>query len=621
MIDNVAPKAEPGRALLEAFAIWRDWAGSVWLSAGMTAPGSLVAGRYRLLGLLGEGGMGAAWRARDERLSREVAVKHLKVPSDIGAKAVALLVSRMHREARAAAALRHQGIVTVHDLVDDEDGLPWIVMDLVSGCSLEQAVKNDGPLTMERAARIGAQVADALAAAHAAGIVHRDIKPANILLEADQALVTDFGIAAVDGAARITHSGMLLGTPAYMPPEQLEGRQATPASDVWSLGATLYFALEGRHAFVGFRRDRPAPMSQVGGLQDVINDLMCETPSGRPTAAQAAKSLRQEPATATRPDLTHGSNGPFPALARDHPIRIGHLSGHATPVTTVAFSPDGRTLATGSGDKTVRLWDVRSRSQIGQPLTDGYPIHAVAFSPDGATLATGGLGNKARLWDVPHRSQIGQPLGHKGKFGSVDAVAFSPDGRTLATGGSDKTVRLWDVENHSQVGQPSGMSLIRDEARVLAVAFSPDGKTLATAGNDTRVRLWDAGNCRQIGQPLLHKGRSNAVLAVVFSPDGRTLVTAGSDTRVRLWDVGSRYEVGQLSGHKKRVVSVVFSPDGRRLATGGDDGTVRLWDVGSRSEVGQLTGHKKRVVSVAFSPDGKSLATVGLNGTVQLWTP
>ncbi|WP_171064017.1 WD40 repeat domain-containing serine/threonine protein kinase [Actinomadura soli] len=587
----------------------------------MTAPGSLVAGRYRLLGLLGEGGMGAAWRARDERLSREVAAKQLKVPPDVGAESVARMVSRMQREARAAAALRHHGIVTVHDLVDDEDGLPWIVMDLVSGCSLDQAVKNEGRLSVKRAARIGAQVADALATAHAAGIVHRDIKPANILLEADRALVTDFGIAAVEGAARITHSGILMGTPAYMPPEQLEGRRAAPEWDVWSLGATLYFAVEGRQAFVGFRRDRSAPMTHAGWLRYVINDLLCEIPSRRPTAAQAAKSLRQEPAPATRPEPTDSTNGPLSALMWDHPIRTGQLSGNATPVTAGAFSPDGSTLATGSGDNAVRLWDVGSRSEIGRPLTHGYPIHAVAFSPDGKTLATGDLGNKARLWDVQNRSQIGQSLGHRGKSGSVDAVAFSPDGRTLATGGSDKTVRLWDVENRSQVGQSSGMFLIREEAWVLAVAFSPDGRTLATAGSDTRVRLWDVENRRQIGQPLLHKGRGNAVLAVVFSPDGKTLATAGSDTRVRLWDVGSRYEVGRLTGHKKRVVSVVFSPDGRRLATGGDDGTVRLWDVGSGSEVGQLTGHKKRVVSVAFSPDGRSLSTVGLNGTVQLWTP
>ncbi|MBB2911750.1 serine/threonine protein kinase [Streptosporangium becharense] len=304
-------------------------------AAGATPEGKgrLVGRRYRLVSPVGRGGMGMVWHAHDVLLDRDVAIKELILPYGLDQASTRIAHQRMLREARSAARLSHPGIVTVHDVVE-EDGRPWIVMELVRAWSLEQAVQRNGPLPVVQAAEIGVRVLDALRHAHAAGILHRDIKPGNVLLTSDRVVLTDFGIAAVEGNVTITQTGLLMGSPAYIPPERLSGGQFTSASDLWSFGATLYAAVEGRAPYDGadpvavlgaILTQQPARPSRAGALTTVIEGLLRKDPADRMSAAQVAELLEQVL-------RSHGSGTPNrPPAPPPVPLPGGSVPLHLMP--------------------------------------------------------------------------------------------------------------------------------------------------------------------------------------------------------------------------------------------------------------------------------------------------
>ncbi|MFJ6695995.1 serine/threonine-protein kinase [Streptomyces sp. NPDC091272] len=262
--------------------------------------GRLLAGRYRLGGILGSGGMGRVWRAHDEMLHRTVAVKELRAGLYASEADRAVLHARTQKEARAAARINHPGVVTVHDVLDHDDR-PWIVMEYVDGPSLADALKDTGPRDAREAARIGLHVLGALRAAHAVGVLHRDVKPGNVMLARDgRVLLTDFGIAAIEGDSTITRTGELVGSLDYLAPERIHGEDPGPASDLWALGATLYTAVEERSPF---RRtspittlqavvsEDPSPTYNAGALGPVIGALLQKQAGRRPTAAETERML------------------------------------------------------------------------------------------------------------------------------------------------------------------------------------------------------------------------------------------------------------------------------------------------------------------------------------------
>jgi hypothetical protein len=275
-----------------------------------TGDGMLLAGRYRLGGQLGRGGMGTVWRARDEVLGREVAVKEVVLPPTVGGRAREDLIERTRREARLAARLSHPNVVTVFDVVD-EDGRPWVVMELVPSRSLTEVVESEGPMTPARAATVGLQLLDALDAAHRAGILHRDVKPGNVLVTADDRVVlSDFGIARLEGDPALTGTGMIMGSPAYMAPERARGHAVGPASDLWSLGATIYTAVEGRAPFsrdgavptlTAVVTDEPDPFRLAGPLAPLLGRLLHRDPEARPSSGDVRAGLRAVAATPAAP--------------------------------------------------------------------------------------------------------------------------------------------------------------------------------------------------------------------------------------------------------------------------------------------------------------------------------
>ncbi|WKD33052.1 serine/threonine-protein kinase [Streptomyces xanthophaeus] len=265
-----------------------------------TGGGAVLAGRYRLVEPIGRGGMGKVWRAHDELLHRTVAVKELTAGLYVAQADRDVMHARTQKEARAAARIQHPAVVTVHDVLEHDDR-PWIVMEYIDGPSLADAAKAAGRIEPREAARIGLHVLGALRAAHAVGVLHRDVKPGNVLLAKDgRVLLTDFGIAAIEGDSSITRTGEIVGSIDYLAPERVTGGIPDPSSDLWSLGATLYTAVEARSPFrrtspisslQAVVNDEPPALRQAGALGPVITALLRKDPTERPSAEEAERML------------------------------------------------------------------------------------------------------------------------------------------------------------------------------------------------------------------------------------------------------------------------------------------------------------------------------------------
>ncbi|MFE9646954.1 protein kinase [Streptomyces sp. NPDC006365] len=309
--------------------------------------GVLLSGRYRLVDSIGSGGMGRVWRAHDEVLNRAVAIKELTAALYVSESDQAVLLARTRAEARAAARINHSAVVTVHDVLE-HDGRPWIVMELVEGHSLADAVKDSERVEPREAARIGLWVLRALRAAHSAGVLHRDIKPGNVLLSRDgRVLLTDFGIAQMEGDTTITRTGEIVGSVDYLAPERIRGHDPGPSSDLWALGATLYTAVEGRSPF---RRTTPLTTMQAvvdeepgepehaGPLAPVITALLQKDPATRPDAAEAEQMLA-EVAEGRRPHAAQVYVPTQHAVRHEPEARVGPAPMGAETATGTRYPP------------------------------------------------------------------------------------------------------------------------------------------------------------------------------------------------------------------------------------------------------------------------------------------
>ncbi|MEU9628169.1 serine/threonine-protein kinase [Streptomyces luteogriseus] len=350
--------------------------------------GLLVAGRYRLAESIGSGGMGRVWRAHDEVLHRSVAIKELTAALYVSESEQAILLARTRAEARAAARINHSAVVTVHDVLE-HDGRPWIVMELVEGRSLADAVKEEGRVEPREAARIGLWVLRALRAAHTAGVLHRDIKPGNVLLGRDgRVLLTDFGIAQIEGDTTITRTGEVVGSVDYLAPERVRGNDPGPSSDLWALGATLYTAVEGRSPF---RRTTPlttmqavveeeaAELRHAGPLTPVIISLLRKDPGTRPDVSEAEQMLA-EAAEGRRPN---GAQAYVPTqYGGATPYRDSH-SGTGTAATGTSGTGTSGTgpMGTGSGSHP----GAPLPPMAGTPATGTSPAGTAPYGPTGPT--------------------------------------------------------------------------------------------------------------------------------------------------------------------------------------------------------------------------------------------
>ncbi|GAA2866589.1 hypothetical protein GCM10010517_26110 [Streptosporangium fragile] len=468
-----------------------------------TDPLPVLAGRYRALDRLGAGGMGVVWRARDELLHREVAIKEVKLGPNLPEAQRTELRERTLREARAAARLAHPSIVAVHDVVAQE-GRPWIVMDLVRGRSLDQMIRSGGPLPPRRVASIGLAVLDALALAHSRGIMHRDVKPANIMLSDDGGvLLTDFGIATLEGDVQLTSPDALVGSPGYMAPERLRGTGDGPAADLWSLGATLYAAVEGRGPFqrdtpvatlgAVLTQDTPFP-SRAQELGPVLLAMLAKDPRRRPGESGLRAALQRlaqglpagplSPATGPRETPSRAASpAPPPVEPRtsppSRPRRTGLIVGSALAVAaagTVAAvllaTPDGPAAPVASAKPA----DVGRFATAPDPCTLLTAPQVAAVAPGASPLPMEARKDSEPYcsWDAargasPTGRTLNVAVGHKapvpGKSGPDVAHAFFVTERA-STAADEGT------------GLLGSTGPLRDVGRVGAEAFSYDVVTL-----------------------------------------------------------------------------------------------------------------------------------------------
>jgi WD40 repeat protein len=665
-------------------------------------------GHYEVTGVIGQGGMGVVFKAFDPSLCRFVAIKVLAPQLATSGAAR----QRFAREARAAAAVSHEHVVSIHG-VDEANGLPYLVMEYVTGISLQERLDATGPLELKEILRIGMQAAAGLAAAHAQGLVHRDVKPANILLEdgVERVKLTDFGLARAADDASLTQSGVVAGTPQYMAPEQARGEPLSCRADLFSLGSVLYALCTGRPPFRAsstlavLRRvseETPRPVRDVNPeipawLSDIVARLHARGPADRfQSAAEVADLLRQclahvqEPRLVPLPPALPGRSGrrgawlrrrrvAVPAVvllaglgvfgaarytpvadlvgglfykdavAAPRPVHLfvrlrATLSNPGGPVLGAACTPGGEILALACHDRAVKLVDLATLQERAALKGHTKRVWSVAFSPDGKLIASA-AGNwdkplepgEVLVWDATTGQQLRSLKGHSGL---AFAVAFSHDSRTLASAAWDGTVRLWDPATGREKGVLKGHS-----GPVRFVAFAPDDRTVATGGFDGTARLWNARTAKELA--VLTGRNSCEVNCVAFSPDGKTLATAENPViqvpggwcvspedwqkcapgLARLWDLDTRRARAVLRGHRGMVLAVGFSPDGRMVVTGGGKwsqfGETKLYDAQGGKELLTLHGHREWVECVLFAPDGRTLigggGTAANPGEVRLW--
>lgn len=612
--DDVPALARPPRA---------DPATDVDLLEPPLEPGDLGRlGHYTVRRILGRGGMGIVFEAFDEKLRRSVAVKALAphLASSAAARA------RFVREARAAATVRYAHVVPIY-AVEDDGPVPYLVLALVRGVSLQARLDHGGPLEPREVLRLGAQIARGLAAAHARGLVHRDVTPANILLQAPDtpgaapsAMLTDFGLArgADDGDAS---SGVVAGTPSYMSPEQAEGRPLDHRSDLFSLGSVLYALCAGTPPF---RADSalavlrlvvetsPRPLREINpavpaALAALVARLHARDPARRlVSAAQVAELLEAQLAAVPRARRRRQVGAALllaATLLTPAAFLLRPDAAEEPPPIDAALAIDGQTAIPPprpvNPDRPTPPEQLPPAERPVDPPTApqapvrGDLIARPSINRTGTLLAVP-CGDAVALFDA-RTGTPGRVLRNAGA--QIGAVALSPDGTGLAvaSGGDAQSVAVWNVAD----GKPRRILAAR-ASPAFALAWASDGKRLAASFGDRTVRVWDADTG---AETLTLCDEATCLAALAWSPNGRRLAAGGRDGAVRVYDTDAGKRLALLDGLGGAVTGLAFSSDGALLAAG-DEADGRLWDTTTFAPRPLLA---RPAAWLAFTPDGRTL--------------
>ncbi|GAC1434282.1 MAG: hypothetical protein NVSMB54_33190 [Ktedonobacteraceae bacterium] len=617
--------------------------------------------RYVVLAQVGRGGFGAVYKAADTQFgNRLVAIKEMS-QSNMNAQELLEATLSFKREALMLAGLTHPNLPRIYEQFTD-GGRSYLVMDFIDGKTLEAHLADLSPtlLPSAKTLTIGIQLCDVLSYLHSRQppIIFRDLKPANVMLTlTGHIYLIDFGIARhfKPGQSKDTTA---LGSTGYAAPEQYGKSQTTVRADIYGLGATLHQLITGHDP-----SDSPFTFSPLAlkatptlaGLDTLLASMVNIDINKRPATILTVKQELQRIATQHQQGQIHSAHGTLPSIyqlpttlpktpakaskgAIIPPIppmsnMLFACCGHSSRVTTLAWSPNGKWLASASYDKTVQVWDASN----GRPLLT-YKEHrdrvnALAWSPDSIYLASASDDGTARVW----HGFSGKPLvTYYGHNGPVNALTWSPMlsyGNTLssqiASAGTDKTVHVWDAS------QGTHQYIFRNHTdAVYAVAWSPDGRRIASAGEDRLVLVWNPvkeqpkksffstltsllSAQRDVLKMYSHDGRVNDL---AWSPDSKYIASASSDHWVLIRDAltgTTAYSYGISRKGMKNCVA--WAPNGKHLASGGNDKTVELWSIDTKGSSFVYHGHVGYVTAVAWSPDSTRVASAGVDRTVQVW--
>jgi serine/threonine protein kinase len=626
-------------------------------------------GRYEILGEIGRGGMGAVYRARDPVLDRLVALKQLSAEllAEPGMR------DRFLREARSAARLQHPNIVTVYEFGEVE-GTPFIAMELLEGENLADALEHQRLKDLGSRLGVVVQLCDALAYAHRHGVIHRDVKPTNVtILPNGTVKIVDFGIAFLEGGTMATRTGMLLGTPAYMAPEQFAGGVVDARVDMWSVGIILYEMIAGRRPFEGetvlaliyqIVHNPPPPLETVAPgtpprLAAIVQRALAKNPLERfPDLEVMGRELRAledalptlvgpppRPSNAARvapplsppgqldtvgePPPWKRSASPLPApaprivahtpIALQTPFLEAGSFGEARRVQVIAISPDETLLAAGGTDGSIRLWDLESRAKVAtlrnrEHLRTGHGsvTTALAFSEDGSLLASGHLDGAVYLWEVATGLELDVRPSHEGAIGGL---AMPPGGTVLITAGSDATLKFWELPalQHGDLRR----TLRRQPEAATCLCLGSGGRQVVTGHTNRTVRVHDTESFRLVA--TFH-GHRAPVSAVASSDDGNLLAVGARDGALRVFDLASREEVGAHREHSRAVTSALFLPGACRVASVAMDSVVVVWDATEPEAPLLLQGSDDATfASLAFARTRSRLIAARADGYFQVW--
>ncbi len=609
-------------------------------------PGSQI-GRYELLDLIGEGGMGLVYLAEQkEPIRRKVALKIVKLGMD-----TMQVVARFRAEQQTLAMLDHPNIAQVFDAGTTESGRPYFVMEYVEGVPITKYCDRQ-KLNIDERLHLFVQVCAAIQHAHQKGVLHRDIKPSNILVSANGHAplpkIIDFGIAKavhqpLTEQTAITEQGQLLGTPEYMSPEQADMAysEVDTRSDVYSLGVVLYELLAGAPPFEGETLRKRG----VEHIRQTIRDEEPKTPSARLTAlgeqAKEVALMRRTQLLALARRLKRELEWiPLKAMRKEPAERYQSVSELAQDVSNYLT---GAALSAGPESRIYRTRKFM-RKHAGSVAMVTLVVIAVLLGL-AASILMGCRAERARKQEAAARMQIEQALARAEQAERM-AQEQSKKSERLAESyrkalyfnhialadvayrdnnmrrvrelldSCPEDLRGWEWHRLDYVSDVSRMTLRGHADDVWGVAISPDGKRIASGSFDKTVKVWDVESGIEL---MTLRGHEDRVGPVAFSPDGRRIVSGSMDRTVRLWDATTGEELMKLIGHDAEVQSVAFSPDGGRILSDLGDKTIKVWDAGTGEELMTLEGHRAEVLSAAFSPDGKRIASAGQDSVVRLW--